>query len=53
MFLGSQAAQVPATMNFLNQNLSKVIIDSGSKKSSNITLILEKSLAEMLTPIKI
>jgi hypothetical protein len=48
-FLGSQAAQVPATVNFLNQNLTKVIIASGS----NITLISEKSLAEILTPIKI
>ena len=37
-FLGSQAAQVPATVNFLNKNLTKVIIDSGS----NITLISQK-----------
>ena len=39
-FLGSQAAQVPATVNFLNKNLTKVIIDSGS----DITLISQKSL---------
>ena len=29
-FLGSQATQVPATINFLDKNLTKVIIDSGS-----------------------
>ena len=46
-FLGSQAAQVPATVNFPDKNLTKVIIDSGS----NITLILQKSLSEMQTPI--
>ena len=48
-FLGSQAAQVPATVNFLNKNPTKVIIDS----ESNITLILQKSLSEMQTPIKL
>jgi hypothetical protein len=48
-FLGSQAAQVPATINFLDKNLTKVIIDSGS----NITLISQKSLSEMQTLIKL
>ncbi len=48
-FLGSQAAQVPATVNFLDRNLIKVIIDSGS----DITLISEKSLTEMLNSAKI
>ena len=48
-FLGSQAAQVPATINFLDKNLTKVIIDSGS----DITLISQKSLSEMQTPIKL
>jgi hypothetical protein len=48
-FLGSQATQVPATVNFLDQNLTKVIINSGS----DITLILEKSIAEMQIPIKV
>ena len=48
-FLGSQAAQVPATVNFLDKNLTKVIIDSGSE----ITLISQKSLSEMQTPIKL
>ena len=48
-FFGSQATQVPATVNFLNKNLTKVIIDSGS----NITLILQKSHSELQTPIKL
>jgi len=48
-FLGSQAAQVPATMNFLDRNLTKAIVDSGS----DITLISEKSLVKMQTSIKI
>ena len=48
-FLGSQATQVPATMNFLDQNLMKVIVDS----RSDITLISEKSLVEMQTLVKI
>ena len=48
-FLGSQATQVPATVNFLDQNLMKVIIDS----RSDITLISKKSLVEMQTPVKI
>ena len=48
-FLGSQATQVPATINFLDKNLTKVIIDSGS----DITLILQKSLSEIQTLIKL
>ena len=40
--------QVPATINFLIKNLTKVIIDSGS----DITIISQKSLSEMQTPIK-
>src|ERR1700677_2139032 len=42
-FLGSQAAQVPATINSVDTNLSKVIVDSGS----DITLISQKLLTEM------
>ena len=48
-FLGSQAAQVPATVNVLGKNLTKVIIDS----ESDITLVLQKSLSEMQIPIKL
>ena len=47
--LGSQAAQVPATVNFLDKNLTKGINDSGS----DITLILQKSLSKIDTTIKI
>src|ERR1700683_5518775 len=48
-FLGSQAAQVPATINSLDRNLTKVIVDS----VSNITLISQKSLTEMQNPAKL
>src|ERR1700683_1786444 len=48
-FLGSQAAQVPATVNSLDTNLSKVIVDSGS----DITLISQKLLTEMQNPAKL
>jgi len=49
-FLGSQAAQVPATINSLSENLAKVIVDSGS----DITLISQKLLTKMqnLTKLK-
>src|ERR1700723_2836519 len=33
-FLGSQAAQVPATFNSMDRNLAKVIVDSGSDRKS-------------------
>ena len=49
MLLSWFSAQVPATVNFLNKNLTKVIIDS----ESDITLISQKSLSEMQTPIKL
>ena len=48
-FLGSQAVQIPPTVNFLNKNFTKVITDFGS----NITLLLQKSVSEMQTPIKV
>src|ERR1700683_4270317 len=48
-FLGSQAAQVPATINLVDTNLSKVIVDSGS----DITLISQKLLTEMQNPAKL
>ena len=48
-FLGSQAAQVPATINSPDKNLTKVIVDSGS----DITLISQKSLTEMQNPAKL
>ena len=46
-FLGSQAAQVPATVNFLDKNLTKVIIDSGS----DITLILQNHSLKCKPPL--
>jgi len=48
-FLGSQAAQVPATINSVSENLAKVIVDSGS----NITLISQKLLTEIQNPAKL
>src|ERR1700691_5777437 len=48
-FLGSQAAQVPATINSINKNLAKVIVDSGS----DITLISQKLLTKMLDQVKL
>jgi hypothetical protein len=42
-FLGSQAAQFPATINSVNKNIAKVIVDSGS----DITLISQKLLTKM------
>ena len=48
-FLGSQAAQVPATFNSIDKNLAKVIVDSGS----NITLISQKLVTEMLAQVKL
>ena len=48
-FLGSQAAQVPATFNSMDKNLAKVIVDSGS----DITLISQKLLTEMLAQVKL
>jgi hypothetical protein len=48
-FLGSQAAQVLATINSVNKNLTKVIVDSGS----DITLISQKLLTEMQNPAKL
>jgi hypothetical protein len=42
-FLGSQAPQVPNTINSVNKNLTKVSVDSGS----NITLISQKWLTKM------
>src|ERR1700691_548113 len=47
--LGSQAAQVPATFNSIDKNLAKVIVDSGS----NITLISQKLVTEMLAQVKL
>jgi len=47
-FLGAQATQV-VTINPLESNLTKVIVDSGS----DITLISFKSLLEMQNPPKI
>jgi hypothetical protein len=44
-FLGSQAAQVPATINSVNKNLAKVIVDS----RSDITLIFQQLLTECKT----
>jgi hypothetical protein len=49
VFFGSQATQVPATINSINKNLAKVIVDSGS----DITLIFQKLLTEMLDPVKL
>src|SRR6202167_3080092 len=46
-FLGSQATQVPATINSIDKNLAKVIVDSGS----NITLISQKLLIKMLVQV--
>jgi hypothetical protein len=48
-FLGAQATQVVATINSLESNLTKVIVDLGS----DITLISFKSLLKMLNPPKI
>ena len=48
-FLGSQAAQVPATFNSIDKNLAKVIVDSGS----DITPISQKLLTEMLAQVKL
>ena len=48
-FLSSQAVQILSTVNFLNKNFTKVIIDFGS----DIILLLQKSVSEMQTPIKI
>jgi hypothetical protein len=47
-FLGSKATQVPATINSLMSNLTKVIIDSGS----DITLISQKFLQDLEKPPK-
>jgi hypothetical protein len=48
-FLGAQVTQVIATINSLESNSSKVIVDSGS----DITLISFKTLLEMQNPPKI
>ena len=48
-FLGAQATQVVATINSLESNSSKVIVDLGS----DITLILFKMLLEMQNPPKV
>ena len=48
-FLGAQATQVMATINSLESNLTKVIVNSGS----DITLISFKLLLKMQNPLKI
>jgi hypothetical protein len=48
-FLGSQATQVPTTINSVNKNLVKVIVDS----RSDITLISQKLLTKMPDPVKL
>ena len=48
-FLGSQATQVPATINSIDKNLAKIIVDSGS----DITLISQKLLTKMLSQVKL
>jgi hypothetical protein len=48
-FLGAQATQVMATINSLESNSTKVIVDSGS----DITLSVFKSLLKMQNPPKI